>query len=305
MATSNLSINPMITTNIGAAAFNIHTTGYIQGTAQDQPAARYFLSGGLLASTETLPMWGGVAISEYVAAKPSSTVALKELGPLITRATSVASTIPITGFSVFDQAHNAINYPQSPVPLIASGMSTHFYRLGSGARIAVACDPTLVSLETGLINQNVSWDFNDSILQPYVASGATEAVTSMTWSATNGGQVAVVMTGATIYAKVGDIINVSGVTNSGTGAVALINTTQTINTWTDSTHFTFLLPGTSAIWGTLGGTIVLNVGVVALSSIGIQVLEVQIGNSLTVNYNASTGYATWNYAGSTAIILLQ
>ncbi len=305
MATANLSFNPLLTTNVGAGAFNIQTNGYIQGTAQDQSAVRNFLSGGMLATTETIPMWGGVAISEYVAAKSTSTVSIKDLGPLITRATSVASTVPITGFAVFDQVHSAINFPQSPVPLIPSYGMVNFYRLGSGARIAVACDPTLVSLETGLINQNVSWDFNDSILQPYVASGATEAVTSMTWSATNGGQVAVVMTGAAIYAKVGDLINVSGVTNTGTGAVALINTTQTINTWTDSTHFTFLLPGTSTLWGTFGGTIVLNVGTVALSTIGIQVLEVQIGNSMTVNYNANTGYATWNFAGSTAIILLQ
>jgi hypothetical protein len=301
---ATLTFNPLITTNVGTAAFNITTAGFIAGTATDNPAARNFLSGGFLASTETLPMWGGVAISEYLATK-STTLPIKELGPSISRATSVASTIPITGFSVFDQVHSAINFPQSPVPLIPTGGMVNFYRLGSGARIKVACDPTLVNMEGGLINQNVSWDFNDSILQPYVASGATEAVTSMTWSTTNGGQVAVVMTSAAIYAKVGDIINVSGVTNTGTGAVALINTAQTINTWTDSTHFTFLLPGTATLWGTFGGTIVLNVGVVALNSIGIQVLEVQIGNSMTVNYNASNQFATWNFAASAALILLQ
>ena len=302
--TANLSINPILTTN-AAGSFGVQTSGYIQGTAMDQPAARFWLSGGFVAATETIPMYGGIAIAEDIntVATPQ-TAPQPNLGNSIVRATSVASTIPILGFTVFDQVHSAINFPQSPVPMIPSYGMVNFYRLGSGARIAVACDPTLINLEGGVTNANVSWDFNDNILQPYVASGATEAVTSMTWSATNGGQVAVVMTGATIYAKVGDIINVSGVTNTGTGAVGLINTSQTINTWTDTTHFTFLLPGTSAIWGTLGGTIVLNVGTVALGSIGIKVLDVQVGNCLTVNYNSTTGYATWNQNGSAALLLI-
>ena len=115
------------------------------------------------------------------------------------------------------------------MPLIPTGGMVNFYQLGSGARIKVAADPTVASLQGGLTSANVSWDFNAQRLQPYVASGATESVTSMTWSSTNGGQVAVVMAGATIYAKVGDVIDVSGVTNTGTGAVALINTQQILD----------------------------------------------------------------------------
>jgi hypothetical protein len=65
----------------------------------------------------------------------------------------------------------------------------------------------------------------------------------------------------------GDTINVSGATNSGTGSLSLLNTTHTINTWTDSTHFTFKLPGTSAIWGTLGGTILLQIGGDSISAV--------------------------------------
>jgi hypothetical protein len=295
--TAQVSINPLVTTT-AAGLFNTTSRGFIQGFAIDDPVIRYQLVGGVLASTETLPMWGGVAISEYIP-KFGTTLSEKSLGPAIVRATSLSSTIPLTGFSVFGQAHAAINSPQSQVPLIPTGGHVNFYRLGSRARIVVACDPSLVSLEGGLINANVSWDFNDSMLQPYVASGATEAVTSMTWSSTNGGQVAVVMTGAAIYAKVGDIINVSGVTNTGTGAVGLINTAQTINTWTDSTHFTFLLPGTSTLWGTFGGTIVLNVGTGALA---VKILYVNVGNCLTVNYNASNTFANWNTNGSCAVI---
>ncbi len=304
---ASITFNPLTTTNVGSGAFNITTDGYIQGMSLDNPSARFFLSGGFVASTETIPMYGGIAVAEYLPqySTGSTLYPIPALGSSLARSTSVASTIPISGFTVFDQVHSGITTPQTTVPLTPTGGMMNFYRLGSGARIAVAADPTVASLQGGLISANVSWDFNANRLQPYVASGATESVTSMTWSSTNGGQVAVVVGSASIYAKVGDVIDVAGVTNTGTGAVALINTQQTINTWTDSTHFTFLLPGTSTLWGTFGGTIVLNTGIVALSSIGIEVLDVKIGGCMTVNYNASTGFATWNYNDSAAIILLQ
>jgi hypothetical protein len=179
-------------------------------------------------------------------------------------------------------------------------MTANFYRLGSGARIPVAMDESLVDLEGNIITQLVSWDFNNQLLQPYVASGATESVTSMTWSSTNGGQVAVVMAAPSVYG-LGDTINVSGVTNTGTGSLALINTNHVINTWTDTTHFTFLLPGDSGLWGTFAGTIVLNVGVGALP---VKVLEVALDNSMVVQYDPVTGFATWNRTGSTAVILI-
>jgi hypothetical protein len=99
-----------------------------------------------------------------------------------------------------------------------------------------------------------------------VAPSGTASVTSLTWSSTSGGQVAVVMASPSSYV-LGDTINVSGATNSGTGSLSLLNTTHTINTWTDSTHFTFKLPGTSAIWGTLGGTILLQIGGDSISAV--------------------------------------
>lgn len=298
---ATLNINPLPTT-VAAGTFIITTAGYIVGTALNDPAVRFALAGGLLGPNETLPMWGGVGINETTTPVASTgSFPLPNLGGYITRATTLTAgnSGQLTGFSVFDQAHAMLNTPQSPVPLALNGMSVNYYRLGSGARIAVGIDAGFgAAILNGSIAQQCSWDFNDQLLQPYVASGATEAVTSMTWSSTNGGQVAVVMTSASVYVK-GDTINVSGVTNTGTGAVGLINTAQTINTWTDSTHFTFLLPGTSTLWGTFGGTIVLNRGVGALP---VYILDVQLGNSMTVNFNSVTGNATWNYSGNTAII---
>jgi hypothetical protein len=110
-----------------------------------------------------------------------------------------------------------------------------------------------------------------------------------------------VMGSASPTTGVGDIVNVSGATNTGTGNVALINTSHVVNTWTDASHFTYLLPGTSTIWGTFGGTQVLNYGTGLLN---VKILDIQLGNSMTVVYNPVTGNCTWQYAGNTAIILI-
>lgn len=299
---ATVSFNPVLTSNAGGS-FNIDSSGYVQGQAMDDPSYRNWLAGGVLATTETLPMWGGVGISELIPSSTSTTTSAPSLGGQIGRATTLTAQAAgqLTGFSVFDQAHHMINSPQSPVPLAGTGMSVNFYRMGSNARIAVACDPSLISLQTGLITQNVSWDFNSQRLQPYLASGGTEAVTSMTWSSTNGGQVAVVMAAASLVGAVGDVITISGATNTGTGGNSIVNGTFTVNTFTDNQHFTFLLPAAAGVVGTIGGTIVLNYGVGALN---VRVLDVQVGNSMTVSYAPTTGFATWNRSGSTALILI-
>jgi len=123
----------------------------------------------------------------------------------------------------------------------------------------------------------------------------------MTWSATNGGQVAVVVAAASLVGAVGDTFTISGATNSGTAGNSAVNGSFVVNTWTDNQHFTFLLPGTSTTIGTIGGTILLNEGTGALN---VRVLNVAVGNSMTVQYSASTGFATWNRSGACALILI-
>jgi hypothetical protein len=302
--TATLTFNPSVTTN-ALGSFNITTNGYMQGVAQDQPSVRNSLSGGFLAPTETLPMWGGVAIAENLAT-PSVTTPNQALGNSIVRATSVASTVPITGFSVFDQVHSAINSPQSPVPLIPSYGMVNFYRIGSRARIPVACDASLATLEGGLINANVSWNFGGNFLQVYDASTATVAISTMVWSATNGGQIAIVTSAATTtVAAIGDIVNITLATTTGTGGNSAVNGTFTVNTFTDNQHFTVSAPGTSGYYGTItASSALINEGTVALNTIGIEVIDIQIGNSMTVNYNLATGFATWNMNGSTALLLI-
>ena len=292
---SLVNFNPMLTT-FALGSFNISSDGYTQGTAYDDPASRNYLAGGLLATTETLPMWGGVAIQEIISAATSN----GHLGNNISRAT--AST-GITGFSVFDQGHNAITFNGNNVPVQTSGMSVPFYRLGSNARIAVACDPSLVSLDGGLTTQQVSWDFNNQLLQPYDAATATVSLTSITssYSATTGLYTfAVVAAAPSLVGAIGDSINVSGVT--GTGAV-LVNGNQVVTAFTSNTSFSFqIAAAVNAIaTGALTGTLILNQGTGAIS---VRVLNIAVGNSRNVVWDKTGLTANFNSTGTCALILI-
>jgi hypothetical protein len=297
---ANIPFNAYATTS-ATGSFNVTSGGIWQGMPLDDPAVRYALSGGILATTETLPMWGGVGISEAIPGVSGGPQI--SMGGVITRATTLTKTSAngLTGFSVFSQNYAAVNSPQSPVPLVGSGGLVNFYRLGSGARIPVAMDPSLVSLEGSIISSQVSWDFNNQVLQPYDASTATYSLTSITSSYAAGVYTMVVVAAvATPVAGVGDVINVSGVT--GTGA-ALVNGNQVVTAFTDNQHFTFqVIAASGAIaTGSLSGTLVLNYGTGALN---VEVLGVEIGNSGVVQYSPSTGFYTWNRTGSCAIILI-
>lgn len=290
-----VNFNPMQTTN-AAGLFGVSSDGYTQGIAMPDPAVRNELAGGVLAASETLPLWGGCAIYENLAVTGNN----GHYGNTVGRAASLAF---VTGFSVFDQGHNAIINPSNGIPLIGPGMTAMFYRLGSGARIPVACDPSLISLNGGLINQQVSWDYNNQRLVAYDAATATVAVSSLTasWSSvTNMFTMTVVTSAASNVGAVGDAINISGVTNTGTGGAAFINGNWIVTQFTDNEHFQFQIPGTaSGQIGAIGGTIVLNQG---LGALPVEVLNIQNGNSRIVQYNAQTTLANWVNNAACALI---
>lgn len=296
---ANVSFNPMVTTtNIGG--FSTQSYGLVQGAMMDDPAVRYALAGGILATTEALPMWGGVGVYANV---PSISASSPDgaLGPIIGRATTMSANASgkLIGFSTFNQATGWLNWPQSVVPTGAGNSTVPYLPLGSGARIAVACDPSLAaSISGGAINQALYWDFN---AQALVASASSSYnVTSLTWSSANGGQVAVVTSAASPVAAVGDSFTIAGVTgNTGNGGVAAINAVHQVNTFTDNQHFTFLLPGTSAQWGTISGTITL---VYSEGQLPVTVLRVQSGNSKTVIWDPVNQTANWNNSGTAALI---
>ena len=291
--TSVVNFNPFQTTN-GAGSFNVSSDGYTQGVAHDDPASRNYLSAGPLATTEILPMWGGVAINELLSSATSNV----HLGNNVSRATAAAN---ITGFSVFNQGHNGINWPGNNVPVMGSGMTVPFYRIGSNSRIAVACDPSLASIDGGNIAQPVSWDFNNQRLQPYDASTATVSLTSITSSYASGVYTFVVVAAAaTLVGAVGDAINVSGVT--GTGA-ALVNGNQIVTAFTDSQHFSFQVTAASGAiaTGALTGTLILNQGVAAIN---VRVLNIAVGNSKIVQWDPVNLVANFVNNGTCALILI-
>lgn len=294
---ASVSVFPMQTTN-GAGGFSVQSDGYVQGVALDDPSIRNALAGGALLASETLPMWGGVAISEYLPNPGTGQV----LGSSIGRAASAAN---ITGFSVFNQAHNFVSTPQSPVPTAGSGQTIPFYRLGSKARIAVACEPGLVALNGGLISQQVSWDIANQRLQAYNAATATVNLTSVTASfdaATGLWTFVVVAAAASDVTAVGDAINLSGITaTGGNAALATLNTNHIVTAFTDNQNFSFQIAGVVADYGAgaLAGVPVLNQTTGALA---VKVLSVEVGNSKTVAYDPINNVATWNNGGSVAII---
>lgn len=296
---ANIQNNPYLTTNT-VGTFTASSTGEVQGTYYPDPAVRFALAGGILAYTETIAMWGGVGIFELVPT-PGRANPQTDLGTIVGRATTLTQTSSggLTGFSVFDQAHSMVSSTSSPVPMAPSGSMVNYFRLGSGARIAVKADPSLVSLEGGVVGAQVSWDFNNQVLQPYDASTGTVTINTFTWANTNGGRATIVTAAASTVGAVGDVVFISGATNSGTGGAPAVNGAFTVDTFTDNQHFTLAMPAAAGVIATVAGSPVLNEGTGALN---VRVLRIVPTNAMTVNYNVATGYATWNYNGTVAVI---
>lgn len=289
---ANLPFNPMPTTVAGGTfPAGGQTVGYIQGVHLDDPATRFELAGGILNTSETLPMWGGVGIYELIpgaVGTPSGS-----LGGQVGRATSLTASaaLSLTGFSVFNQDHSMQNFPQSPVPLAGSGMSVHFARLGSGLRVPVALNPALVNLEGQIITSQVSWDFTGQQLTQGQAAWAQQNLSALSWSSAGGGT----LTGST-----------------GSNHGVLVGSNFTIQNAVPAAYNGdyIALPGTTGT--ALVAALAANPGVAVTTGqlqagggfLNVKILDIQIANSMTVVYNPATGYATWNYAGSTALILL-
>jgi hypothetical protein len=290
---AQVSFNPVLTTN-AQGSFGVTTDGYIQGTALNDPAVRNELAGGYLGDSETIPMWGGVGISEVIPG--ASGTPNSALGGGIVRAStlSAATAGQLTGFSVFDQNSAAINTPQSPVPLLGSRQLVNFYRLGTNARIAVKADPSLASILGDPITQHVSWDFVNQLLVPYIG---TLTISSGTYNSTTG-LVTLTMSAAVAFSA-GDAIVVSSLT--GTGAYAALDGTFTALSASGTTVTYNAGAGHGAATIT-GGSLTLGSG--ASSALPVKVLDLNIGNSMTVSYDPATGFATWDRSGNAAIILI-
>lgn len=285
---ANLSLNPMATTN-AAGSFGVQSDGFIQGVALDDPANRFNLASGTVAATETKPLWGGLPVAELLPGVKSS-----PRGSTIRRAVSLAE---LEGFTVFNQAHNGLTTPQSPVPLYASGMSVSFYRLGSNMRVPLKASVQVVALGTAgaSVKTALAWDFvNDRVTTAAAAAfaGSDIATSSVTYS--NG--VATATTASAHGLTAGQYVKISGV------APAAYNGTVVVLSAPTATTFTYApasAPGGSA---TTQGTI----GAVAQADITlpVKVLSIENGNSKTVSYDSKTGFLTWKNDDACALVLL-
>jgi len=146
---ASINMNPILTTN-AKGLFSVNSNGYTQGDAQDDPAVKFALCGGVYDAAETAPIFGGMPVQEFVPAGDSV------LGSTIKNATDEAAP---TAFVVFNQAFAGLTTPQSNAPAFLPGMSVNYYRLGSGARIPVKLDANSVTVEGELVSTTVYWDF--------------------------------------------------------------------------------------------------------------------------------------------------
>ncbi|MCX7898517.1 MAG: hypothetical protein N2444_00240 [Methylocystis sp.] len=289
-----ISINPVKQT-CAAGSFNIESTGLIVGVAQADPVARFSLVGGVLDASETLPMYGGVAISEVIAGASGGPRA--ELGPIVKRATQSPGSTPaagdITGFCVFDQAHAMIQSAESAVPQAAPGMSVNFYRLGSRARVALAISPELAALLPGqIMTRPLAWDFANQRLCPVSTAGSPVNITAATWA--SGLATLTVASDMTARLSAGSPVIVAGVTppawNGVWTIVSITATTIVVNMPSN--------PGSYTSGGTADEVSTATV------PLPVKVEAVYVGNSMVPVYDALTGFVNWNRAGSAAVVII-
>ena len=163
---AQISLTPMATTN-AYGLFNTNSAGFTQGDAVDDPAVKFSLAGGILSTSATTPIWGGVPIIESIPAAATQP-GTDTLGGTCIQATTSATP---TGICVFNQAYQGITTPQSTAPLYSPGMSIAFYRFGSGARIPMVCDSTIIALDGSSIVETVYYNYTTNQLTTTQPSG--------------------------------------------------------------------------------------------------------------------------------------
>ena len=283
MTASLASFNPIQTTNFGGQ-FQLTSDGYTQGQALADWSLMSQLRGGVLAATETLPMYPGVAIFENMPASGSSTFVTPTVGRATNLTANTAGTI--AGFSVFNGWINGINNPQSPVPTAASNMGVNFFRLGCGITVPLAAAASLVSLDGSLTTPLVSWDFGAQQLAPYVAAYAANVITAASYSGTT-----VTLTTTSAHGlSVGSVFTLSGftpTTYNGT-FVAIAGTTGSTLKYTSAAN-----PGAVTTYGQLNaGGGALNVKISGVYT-----------NGRIISYNPTTNVATYA-VGTVALVQL-
>lgn len=154
----SISFVPYTTTNI-TDSFQLLSDGFVQGTYQPSPPGQYYLEGGVVASTQSTPIYGGLPISLAVTAPGTGGVS-SGLGQAATVAVSEAT---IDGWCVFNQASAGVITSSSNVPLYSAGQSINFVRVGSGLWVVLPVkSDDVATIAGGASNQAIYWDFTNN-----------------------------------------------------------------------------------------------------------------------------------------------
>lgn len=164
---AEINFDPAKTLN-GQNTFQKETQGLIQGAYMDDPTSRLWLDAGIIDSSVTQAVWGGMPITENVPSLANNTNQYAA-NPLILPSTVGA----ITGFTTFNQAHNMMIVPGNSVPHVVANQNIAYFRLRSNIRLPVKISSGLATaVEGGAINQQVTWDFTNHELKAW-SSGDT------------------------------------------------------------------------------------------------------------------------------------
>jgi hypothetical protein len=185
MATANISINPA-TQSTFAGTFFVSSEGYTQGDALDDPAIRFSLRGGIVSTSATVPMWGGLLVTETLTSGTGgvgATAPAQNLESILSAATSLSAgnAAGYLGVTVFNQSTAMIQSAQSRVPMAPSGGAINFYRVGSGARIPMLATSAAVAAWAGGVTdpQTIYWDTANYCLTNASGGGIIGPITNM------------------------------------------------------------------------------------------------------------------------------
>lgn len=150
----------MYATTNSQHSFQLQSDGFVAGTIVGKFPDRYSLEGGVVATGQTTPIYGGIPLANTVTA-PSSSGGSSGLGESLTAAATTGANI--NSWCVFDQASAGVISATSPAPLYYAGMSANYVRVGSGVWIALPINPTAVNtLAAASATTAIYWDFTNN-----------------------------------------------------------------------------------------------------------------------------------------------
>ncbi len=146
-------------TTTSAGSFLLNSDGFVAGTLYGKDFDRYSIEGGVVASAQSTPIYGGQPLTNTVAAPNAR--GSSGLGE--TLALAATSGANIQSWCVVDQASAGVITPFSNVPLYYANGSANFVRVGSGAMLVLPVNPAAVAtLAGGLANVALYWDFTNN-----------------------------------------------------------------------------------------------------------------------------------------------